>query len=93
MASLGSYLLLAAFVICAYAASISIAGARRRSRRMIESGVGAFYLTAAVMVAASAVMMYSFVVGDYTIKYVQHESDSVQPLFYRITSYWGGLDG
>src|SRR5438874_1207514 len=93
MASLGSYLLLTAFVICAYAAAISIAGARRRSRRMIESGVGAFYLTAAVMAAASAVMMYSFVVGDYTIKYVQHESDSVQPLFYRITSYWGGLDG
>jgi cytochrome c-type biogenesis protein CcmF len=93
MASLGSYLLLTAFVVCAYAAAISIAGARRRSRRLIESGVGAFYLTAAVMVAASAVMMYSFVVGDYTIKYVQHESDSVQPLFYRITSYWGGLDG
>src|SRR6476619_3942298 len=93
MASLGSYLLLTAFVICAYAAAISIAGARRRSRRLIESGIGAFYLTAAVMVAASAVMIYSFVTGDYTIKYVQHYSDAVQPLFYRITSYWGGLDG
>src|SRR5258706_10753631 len=44
MASLGSYLLLTAFVVCAYAAAISIAGARRRSRRLIESGVGAFYL-------------------------------------------------
>src|SRR5215470_12897592 len=93
MASLGSYLLLTAFVICAYAASISIAGARRRSRRLIESGVGAFYLTAAVMAAASAVMIYSFVTNDYTIKYVQHYSDAVQPLFYKITSYWGGLDG
>src|SRR6476619_2771907 len=93
MASLGSYLLRTAFVICAYAASISVAGARRRSRRLIESGIGAFYLTAAVMVAASAVMIYSFVTGDYTIKYVQHYSDAVQPLFYRITSYWGGLDG
>src|SRR5258705_2799048 len=93
MAALGSYLLLTAFVVCAYAASISIAGARRRSRRLIESGVGAFYLTAAVMVAASAVMMYSFVTNDYTIRYVQHYSDSVQPLFYKITSYWGGLDG
>src|SRR6476661_2224729 len=93
MAPLGSYLLLTAFVVCAYAASISIAGARRRSRRLIESGVGAFYLTAAVMVAASAVMIYSFVTNDYTIKYVQHYSDSVQPIFYKITSYWGGLDG
>src|SRR5262245_38967566 len=93
MASLGSYLLLTAFVICAYAASISIAGARRRSRRLIESGVGAFFLTAAVMAAASAVMIYSFVTNDYSIKYVQHYSDAVQPLFYKITSYWGGLDG
>ena len=93
MASLGSYLLLSAFVICAYAAAMSVAGARRRSRRLIESGVGAFYLTSAVMVAASAVMIYSFVTGDYSIKYVSHYSDSVQPLFYKITSYWGGLDG
>src|SRR4029079_19550342 len=93
MASLGSYLLLTAFVICAYAAAISVAGARGRSRRLIESGIVAFYLTAAVMAAASAVMIYSFVTNDYTIKYVQHYSDSVQPLFYKITSYWGGLDG
>src|SRR5438552_15712558 len=45
------------------------------------------------MVAASAVMIYSFITGDYSIKYVAHTSDSVQPLFYKITSYWGGLDG
>src|SRR3982751_6642031 len=93
MASLGSYLLLTAFVICAYATAASVAGARRRSRRLIESGVGAFYLVAAVMSAASAVIVYSFVVGDFSIKYVAHYSDSVQPLFFRLTSYWGGLDG
>ena len=93
MATLGSYLLLVAFVICAYAASISVAGARRRSRRLVESGVGSFYLFTAVMSVASAVIIYSFVTGDYSIKYVQHYSDSVQPLFYKITSYWGGLDG
>jgi len=45
------------------------------------------------MTAASAVMLNAFLVGDYSIKYVSHYSDSVQPLFYRITSYWGGLDG
>ena len=93
MASLGSFLLLSAFVICAYAASISVVGARRRSTRLIESGVGAFYLMAAVMTVASFVMIHAFVTGDYSIKYVQHYSDSVQPLFYKITSYWGGLDG
>jgi cytochrome c-type biogenesis protein CcmF len=93
MASLGTFLLLAAFVISAYAAAMSVAGARRRSRGLIESGVGAFYLVAAVMTVATGVIIHAFVVGDYSIKYVQRYSDAVQPLFYKITSYWGGLDG
>src|SRR5437868_2361830 len=45
------------------------------------------------MVLASAVIVHAFVVGDYRIKYVQQHSDAAQPLFYKITSYWGGLDG
>src|SRR5439155_8553946 len=65
----------------------------RRSRPLIESGVGAFYLTAALMTVASAVIINAFLTNDYSIKYVQHYSDSVQPLFYKLTSYWGGLDG
>jgi cytochrome c-type biogenesis protein CcmF len=93
MASLGSALLLATFVVCSYAAAISVVGARRRSRRLIESGVGAFYLICALMTAASAVILNAFLTGDFSIKYVAHYSDSVQPLFYKITSYWGGLDG
>src|SRR2546422_27070 len=93
MASLGSFLLLACFVICSYAAVISVIGARRGSRPLIESGIGAFYLVAALMTCASAVMINAFLTDDFSIKYVAHYSDSVQPLFYKITSYWGGLDG
>ncbi|MDE3156401.1 MAG: cytochrome c biogenesis protein CcsA [Acidobacteriota bacterium] len=93
MASLGTFLLLASFVIGAYAAVASVVGARRRSRKLIESGTGAFYLVAALMSVASAVILDAFVTGDYTIKYVVQETDSVQPLFYKIASYWGGLNG
>ncbi|HZA35003.1 MAG TPA: cytochrome c biogenesis protein CcsA, partial [Vicinamibacterales bacterium] len=93
MASLGSFTLLAGFVIAAYAAAISVLGARRGSRRLIESGIGALYLTTALMTVASGVIVYAFVSQDYSIKYVQRYSDAVQPLFYKITSYWGGLDG
>jgi cytochrome c-type biogenesis protein CcmF len=93
MASLGYYLLLSAFVVCAYAVAASVTGARRRSRPLIDSGIGAFYLVAAIMTAASSVIVYAFVSGDYSIRYVARYSDSVQPLFFKITSYWGGLDG
>ena len=93
MASLGSFLLLASFVVCSYAAVISVVGARRGSRRLIESGIGAFYLITALMTVCSAVMINAFLTDDFSIKYVAHYSDAVQPLFYKITSYWGGLDG
>src|ERR1700704_6376464 len=93
MASLGTFLLLFAFVTCSYAGVISVVGARRQSRRLIESGIGAFYLICAIMIAASAVIVNALITGDFSIKYVVHYSDSVQPLFYKITSYWGGLDG
>ena len=93
MASLGSFLLLLTFVTAAYAAAASVAGARRHQNRLIESGIGAFYTVAALMTVATGVIVYAFVAGDYSIRYVQRYSDSVQPIFYKITSYWGGLDG
>ena len=93
MATLGSYTLLAAFLACAYAIAASVAGARRRSPRVIQSGVAAFYLVTALMTLASSLIVHAFVTQDYSIRYVDRYSDSLQPLFYKLTSYWGGLDG
>ena len=93
MATIGSYTVLAAFIVCAYAIAVSVAGARRRSLQLVESGVGAFYSVTALMTLASAIIVYAFVTEDYSIRYVDRYSDSVQPLFYKLTSYWGGLDG
>ncbi|HSK10920.1 MAG TPA: cytochrome c biogenesis protein CcsA, partial [Vicinamibacterales bacterium] len=93
MASLGTFTLLAAFVVSAYAAAAAVAGARRRSRGLIDSAVGAFYLVAGLMTVASAIIVHAFATGDYSIKYVQRYSDTLQPFIYKLTSYWGGLDG
>jgi cytochrome c-type biogenesis protein CcmF len=93
MPTLGTFLLLSSFVAAAYAFAASVAGARRRSRRLVESGIGAFYLVAALMTTASAVIVHAFVTNNYAIKYVQRYSDAAQPLAYKIASYWGGLDG
>ena len=46
-----------------------------------------------VMTVASGVIVHAFVVGNYSIKYVQRYSESAQPLGYKLASYWGGLDG
>ena len=93
MAALGWFLLLSSFVVCSYAAVASVAGARRGQRWLVESGTGAFFLVTALMTVASAVMVNAFLTDDFTIKYIAHYSESAQPLFYKLTSYWGGLDG
>ena len=93
MSSLGTFLLLASFVVSAYAAAASIGGVRRRDWRLVDSGIGAFYLIAALLTVASGVIVHAFVSGNYAIRYVDRYSDTAMPMFYKLTSYWGGLDG
>ena len=93
MASLGYSILLATFVVAVYAATASENSVRCIARATVESGIGAFHLIAALMSVASAVIVHAFVTGDYSIKYIARYSESAQPLFYKLTSYWGGLDG
>jgi cytochrome c-type biogenesis protein CcmF len=93
VASLGTFLLLASLVTASGAFAASFAGARRRQNQLIQGGIGLFHVVTALMLVASAVMVHAFVTGDYTIKYVQRYSNLAQPLFYKLVSYWGGLDG
>jgi cytochrome c-type biogenesis protein CcmF len=93
VAALGSVLLLAAFVVASAAFAASIAGARRRESRLVAGGIALFHVLTAIMLAASAIMVHAFVTGDYSIQYVQRYSNNAQPMFYKLASYWGGLDG
>ena len=65
MATLGAIILLTTFVVCIYAAAASIAGARRGSGPLIDSGIGGLYLTTALMTVASGIIVHAFVVGLY----------------------------
>jgi cytochrome c-type biogenesis protein CcmF len=92
-AAVGTITLLAAFVVAAYATAAGTIGNAQRRRRLVTSSVYALYGFFGLMMMASALLIYAFVTHDYTIKYVQHYSDTSMPLAYKITAYWGGLDG
>ncbi len=93
MASLGYFLILAAFVVAGAAFATGVAGGRRGRSSLVHGSVGLFHVLTGLMLVASAIIVHAFVTEDYSIKYVQRYSDSAQPLFYKLTSYWGGLDG
>ncbi len=93
LAALGTISLLVAFVIAAYAATVGIVGNVQKRERLMKSSVHAMHALCAVMVLASALLVYAFVTHDYSIKYVTMYSDTSMPLLYKLTAYWGGLDG
>jgi cytochrome c-type biogenesis protein CcmF len=93
MAAFGTLTLLIALVVATYSGVVSLIGARRGNRRLVESGRAGVYALAGVLGLSSVALVYAFVTHDYSIKYVHHYSDAASPLFYQITAYWGGLDG
>ncbi len=93
LSSLGTLSVLVCFVLCASTLALAWVGAVRRSERLIEASIQGVYATAAMAAFASALIVYAFVSGDYSLQYVQHTSDASMPLFYKVTAFWGGLDG
>ena len=93
VATLGQAGLLVALVACAYTIAASVAGARRGSRKLVRSGIYAAYGTTALVTFSSAVMWFLILSNDYSVKYVQRHSDASMPWYYKLTAFWGGLDG
>lgn len=93
MAQLGLYLLLAALVVATYTACAAVVGHHRRSHRLLVSARYGAFAVFGILSSASLALIYLFVTNDYSVKYVQHYSDRSMPLFYKVTSFWGGQDG
>jgi cytochrome c-type biogenesis protein CcmF len=93
LSSLGTTSDVIFFLLALVTAGLAAVGAARRSPRLVEASVQALYATAGVASFSSALIIYAFLADDFSIQYVQHTSDSGMPLFYKITAFWGGLDG
>jgi len=93
IALVGSITLLAAYLLGAWCVAAGIAGNARKSRRLVNSSVYGLYAFGALIGLTSALIIYAFVTNDFSIKYVAHTSDVHMSLAYKVTSFWGGLDG
>jgi cytochrome c-type biogenesis protein CcmF len=93
IALVGTIALLAAYAVGAWCVAAGIAGNARHNRRLVNSAVYGLYGFGALVGLASALMIYAFVTHDYAIKYVSRVSDTSMDTWYKITAFWGGLDG
>jgi cytochrome c-type biogenesis protein CcmF len=93
IALVGSIALLAAYGMAAWCVAAGIAGNARKNRRLVNSSVYGLYGFAALIGLASALMIYAFVTHDFAIRYVASVSDTTMETAYKVTAFWGGLDG
>src|SRR4051794_13543772 len=93
IALVGTISLLSAYVVGAWCVAAGIAGNAMKNRRLVTSSVYGLFGFGALVVLTSALMIYAFVTHDFAIKYVAATSKTSMPTAYKITAFWGGLDG
>jgi cytochrome c-type biogenesis protein CcmF len=93
MADIGYIALLLALVFAFYGTIVSIIGGLRRNEALSTSGRNALYVVAALVTIAALAVIYLLVTNDFSNEYVASHSERNLPLFYRISSLWGGQAG
>jgi cytochrome c-type biogenesis protein CcmF len=93
IAVVGTITLLVAYLVAAWTIAAGIAGNVRKNQRLVLSSVYGLYAFAALAGLASALIIYAFLTHDFSIKYVAATSDVSMSVWYKVTAFWGGLDG
>jgi len=93
ISTLGTIAILVLFVMTVVTVALALLGALRHSERLIEGAVQGMHGIFGVALFASMLLEYAFLAGDYTIQYVQQNGHPEMPVFYKLTAFWGSLDG
>jgi cytochrome c-type biogenesis protein CcmF len=101
MTLLGISTLYLTLLLACWAFALALVGARRRvgndadksAQHLIASAVQIVYAVAIAASLAMLLLVYSFVIHDFSLSYVHQHSERAMPLFYRVTGVWGGMEG
>ncbi len=93
MAQLGQFALAFGFVVTVYSIVASLIGIRLKHDKLIASGRNAAIGTFVCVTTAMACLAYLFVSSDFSINYVAQHSNRDLPLYFKISSIWGGQEG
>jgi len=93
MSDLGAFAIRASLVVALYAIAAALIGARLRDERFLTSGRRGVLAAAAFLTLASVALIWSLVAADFSILYVAQNTSLATPLFYRISGFWGNMDG
>ena len=90
---LGHLALILAFVVAVVQMVVPMVGAARGWSDWMRLAVPAATVQFIMTFAAFAVLMHAFAVSDFSVRLVALNSNSAQPLIYRIAGTWGNHEG
>jgi len=93
MENLGALSILLAFCFSVYAVLASVVGKWRSNSFLTLSAERAVYSNFFLLTAASGILVYSLIAGDFRLAYVAAHSNRAMPVAYKFASWWGGQAG
>jgi cytochrome c-type biogenesis protein CcmF len=90
---IGQVALLLALVVAALQALLPLLGAQRGIAPLMALARPAAFLQLALVGLAFAILSRAFATGDFSLRYVAENSNSLLPLMYRYTAVWGAHEG
>jgi cytochrome c-type biogenesis protein CcmF len=93
MENIGALAILLAFCFSAYAVLASVVGKWRSNPFLTLSAERAVYTNFVLLTAASGILVYALIWGDYRLAYVASHSNRAMPTAYKFAAWWGGQSG
>jgi len=90
---IGHFTLILALCMAVFQAVLPLLGAAKNNLNLMSvaktAAIGQFFF----MTVSFAVLVYSFIVNDFSVSYVANNSNTNLPLLYRISAVWGAHEG
>ncbi len=93
MENVGALAILLALCVAIYATVASVTGKLKHKPFLVLSAERAVLGVWVLLTAASAILVYALVAGDFHFAYAAGHSNTSMPTLYKFTAWWGGQEG
>ena len=90
---LGTIALILALGFAIYTVVVGILGATRASTPLVTSARRSALVVTFFLLTASASLIISFLIHDFSVSYVQQESNLAMPWYFILSAFYGGQEG
>ena len=93
IAELGHFALILALMVALAQSIVPMVGAARRNARMMALAGPAASAQLVLILIAFGALTYAYVVSDFSVYNVVANSNSLQPMLYKVSGVWGNHEG